>query len=126
MNASVKKIKKAIRQSGVFDEIYATNLYRKTLQENTMNDHVTISTFQLFKLFPDEGSARTYLESRLWPDGIVCPVCGEKERITTRKDGYYRCNKCKEDFTVRTGSIFERSHIPVHKWSYGMYLLVTA
>jgi hypothetical protein len=34
--------------------------------------------------------------------------------------------KCKEDFTVRTGTIFERSHVPLHKWIYAMYLLVTA
>ena len=92
-----------------------------------MNDHVTISTFQLFKMFPDEESARVYLESRLWPNGVKCPVCASgTHRITTRKAGYYRCNECKEDFTVRTGTIFERSHIPLHKWIYAMYLLVTA
>ncbi len=92
-----------------------------------MNDNVTISTFQLFKMFPDEQTARTYLESRLWPDGVKCPVCSVgKDRITTRKNGYYRCNECSEDFTVRTSTIFERSHIPLHKWLYAMYLLVTA
>lgn len=91
-----------------------------------MNDNTTISTFQLFKLFPDAESARTYLESRLWPDGVKCPVCGLGERIGVRKGGYYRCNQCKEDFTVRTGTIFERSHVPLHKWIYAMYLLVTA
>lgn len=86
----------------------------------------TISTFQLFKLFPDQDTARLYLESRLWPNGVTCPVCKSGERITTRKGGYYRCNACAEDFTVRTGTIFERSHIPLHKWLYAMYLLVTA
>jgi len=48
------------------------------------------------------------------------------ERITARAGGFYRCNRCKEDFTVRTGTIFERSHVPLHKWVYAMYLLVTA
>jgi hypothetical protein len=43
-----------------------------------------------------------------------------------RKGGFYRCNQCKEDFTVRTGTIFERSHVPLHKWIYAMYLVVTA
>lgn len=86
----------------------------------------TISTFKLFELFPDEPSARKYLESRLWKDGVICPECKLKERITTRKDGFYRCNACKIDFTVRTGTIFERSHVPLHKWLYAMYLLVTA
>src|SRR3990167_415497 len=91
-----------------------------------MNDKLTISTFQLFKLFPDQESARLYLESRLWPNGAKCPICTSSERVTVRKDGYYRCNTCREDFTVRTGTIFERSHVPLHKWLYAMYLLVTA
>ena len=86
----------------------------------------TISTFQLFELFPDKESARVYFESRLWPDGVICPVCRSGERITARKGGYYRCNACEEDFTVRTGTIMERSHVPLHKWLYAMYLLVTA
>jgi transposase-like protein len=86
----------------------------------------TISTFQLFEMFPDQESARTYLEGRLWPNGPKCPVCGIGERITARAGGFYRCNQCKEDFTVRTGTIFERSHVPLHKWIYAMYLLVTA
>ncbi len=86
----------------------------------------TISTFELFEMFPDQETARIYLEKNLWPEGPKCPVCGLGERITTRKDSYYRCNQCKEDFTVRTGTIFERSHIPLHKWLYAMYLLLTA
>jgi len=91
-----------------------------------MEDNLTISTFQLFKMFPDEAAARKYFESRLWPDGVKCPTCGSTERITTRKGGFYRCNSCKKDFTVRTNTIFERSHIPLHKWIYAMYLLMTS
>ncbi len=91
-----------------------------------MNDKITISTFELFKMFPDQEPARKYLESRRWPDGVKCTCCGLPDRITVRKDGYFRCNQCKEDFTVRTGTIFERSHVPLHKWLYAMYLLVTS
>lgn len=96
-----------------------------------MQDNVTISTFQLFEMFPDQESARKYLEKRLWPKGVRCPFCNQKQskkkkNITTRKNGFYRCNPCKKDFSVRTGTIFERSHIPLHKWLYAMYLLVTA
>ena len=86
----------------------------------------TISTFKLFQMFPDEETARVYLESRLWPKGVTCPTCAGQDRITPRKAGFHRCNKCQLDFTIRTGTIFERSHIPLHKWLYAMYLLVTA
>ena len=86
----------------------------------------TISTFQLFEMFPDAESARLFLESRIWADGVTCPACKGTENITTRKGGFYRCNPCQVDFTIRTGTIFERSHIPLHKWLYAMYLLVTA
>jgi transposase-like protein len=86
----------------------------------------TISTFQLFSMFPEQETARVYLESRLWPNGPTCIVCAKADRITVRKGGFYRCNACKQDFTVRTGTIFERSHVPLHKWIYAMYLLVTA
>jgi transposase-like protein len=91
-----------------------------------MDDKLTISTFQLFQMFPDQEAARRYLEGRRWPNGPVCPVCQSGERITARTGGFYRCNGCKEDFTVRTGTIFERSHVPLHKWLYAMYLLVTS
>jgi transposase-like protein len=86
----------------------------------------TISLLQLFQMFPDQETARLYLESRLWPTGASCPTCAGQERITTRKGGYYRCNQCKLDFTVRTATIFERSHVPLHKWIFAMYLLVTS
>lgn len=92
----------------------------------------TISTFQLFALFAEEESARIYLEARLWPNGPICPDCKSDDRVSalgtcaTRKAGFYRCNACQFDFTLRTGTIFGRSHIPLHKLVYAMYLLVTA
>ncbi len=87
----------------------------------------TISTFKLFEMFPDNESARVYLESRLWPVGTICPDCRSGERVTVRKrGGFYHCNACNFDFTVRTGTVFERSKVPLHKWVYAMYLVVTA
>jgi len=91
-----------------------------------MNDKITISMFQLFKMFPDAESARVYLEGRLWPKGPRCPICGLTDRIGDHSPGLYRCFQCKEAFSVRTGTIFERSHVPLHKWLYAMYLLVTS
>jgi len=88
----------------------------------------TISTFQLFEIIPDEETARQYLEGRLWPKGAICPDCKSGERIMARgtRTGYYRCYACGLEFTIRTRTIFERSHVPLHKWVYAMYLLLTA
>ena len=91
-----------------------------------MEDNLTISTFQLFKMFPDEDTAREYFEKRRWPNVAICPYCNDGNHITPRREGFYRCNSCKKDFTVRTNTIFERSHIPLHKWIYAMYLLMTS
>lgn len=92
-----------------------------------MKDHVTLSTYEFHKLFPDAEAARVYLEERRWGGCPTCPECASKDRIQTRKvTGYYRCLACKLDFTVRTGTIFERSHVPLDKWLYAMYLVATA
>ena len=90
-----------------------------------MNDHLTISAHQLFAMFPDQEKARAYLESRLWPNGVRCPVCGLGERITVREEGFYRCNSCREDFTVRTSTIMERSHVPLHHWLAALGLIAS-
>ena len=95
------------------------------LSRATMSS-TTISTFQLFELFPDQQAARKYLEARLWPSGATCPACKSLGRITARRNEFYHCNACNSDFTIRTETIFERSHVPLHKWLYAMYLLVTA
>ena len=86
----------------------------------------TISEYQLFQMFPDQETARIFMEQKRWPDGVQCPHCQEDERIGTNKGGYYRCLACKEVFTVRTKTVMERSHIPLNKWILGMYKLVTA
>jgi transposase-like protein len=88
---------------------------------------ITISHYEFLQKFPNETAARLYLEQRRWPTGVACPHCGECERVQVRKvAGYFRCLSCKEDFTVRTGTIMERSHIPLDKWLHAMYLISTA
>ena len=87
---------------------------------------VTISTYEIMKQFPDEKTARIYLEERRWDGHTLCPFC-HSDKIQTRPvDGLYRCLTCKDEFTVRTGTIMERSHIPLDKWIFAMYLIVTA
>ena len=95
-----------------------------------MNDNITISTYQLLKRFPNAEAARAYFEKLRWPQGAICPACGCVERIQPckrlGKPGYYRCLNCQVVFTVRTGTIMERSHVPLDKWLFAMYLVLTA
>ena len=91
--------------------------------------NLTISTYEFLDMIPDAEAARLYLEERRWHGSPTCPLCGAFEKITARtgkRIGYYRCHDCAGEFTVRTGTIFERSHVPLNKWVYTMYLVVTA
>ena len=78
--------------------------------------------------FHDEDAAFAYVEKRVWPEGPTCPHCGGVERISkmqgksTRK-GLYKCYQCRKPFTVRMGTIFESSHVPLHIWLQAMYLV---
>lgn len=76
--------------------------------------------------FTDEDAARTYLEGIRWPHGRTCPHCGEIGRAyATKRPGKYRCasKECRKDFTVKVGTVFEASHVPLHKWLLAAYLL---
>ncbi|WOV91397.1 MAG: transposase [Candidatus Zeuxoniibacter abyssi] len=82
----------------------------------------TIFTFQFIQKFPTDELAREFLEKRRWPNSAVCPKCQRNKGITPRKGkqvGYYHCGTCNYDFTVRTGAVYERSHIGLQKWLYG-------
>ena len=87
----------------------------------------TISSYELNRRFPTPESAQEYMEKKRWGGKPTCPSCGEVDLVTRRRDaGYYRCPICRLIFTVRTGTIMERSHIPLDKWLYTFYLLLTS
>ena len=93
-----------------------------------MDDKVTISTYEFFQMFPDDTVARKYLETQRWNNRVTCPTC-RSHAIQAKKnkfEGYYKCLSCDLVFTVRTGTIMERSHIPLTKWLYAMYLMTTS
>lgn len=91
---------------------------------------ITVSTYEFLKQFPDDTAARKYLESHRWDGKPFCPHCGSAGKMHKQSrngvDGYYRCSDCRKTFTVRTGTIFERSHVPLDKWLFAMYLLATS
>ncbi len=77
--------------------------------------------------FQTEAAAFAYVEAHLWPDGAYCPHCGECDRVKrmngkTTRIGLHKCYACKGQFTVRQGSIFESSHLPLHLWLQVIHL----
>lgn len=83
------------------------------------------------KHFQNEEAAYAYVEARIWPNGPVCPHCGGVERIgklegKSTRVGVYKCYQCRKPFTVKVGTIFESSHIPMHLWLQAMHLLCSS
>ena len=76
--------------------------------------------------FTNDEAARKLLEGIRWPHGPVCPHCGVVgHSYATKRAGVYRCaeSECRNDFSVTTKSVMESSHIPLHKWMQGFYLM---
>ncbi|WP_418025887.1 IS1595 family transposase (plasmid) [Paracoccus sp. TD-10] len=90
----------------------------------------------------DEAAAFAHVESIIWPDGPVCPHCGncgkvyalvgvrskpsKKNPEGVERYGLKKCAECRKQFTVRIGTIFEESHIPLHKWLQAIHLMVSS
>lgn len=85
---------------------------------------------ELNPIFLDADKAREHLESLLWPNGPLCPHCGnaDPDRIVklagkAHRPGLYQCKECRDQFTVTVGTVFERSKIALNTWLYATFLL---
>jgi len=79
----------------------------------------------------NETSAYAWVEARLWPNGPVCPHCGGVDRISkmqgkSTRIGVYKCYQCRRQFTVKVGTVFEDSHVPMRIWLQAIYLLCSS
>lgn len=81
-------------------------------------------------IFHDEDKARAHFEALRWPQGVVCPFCGSVDNATlmtgeTTRKGLYKCRakECRKPFTATMGTIYEKSHIPLHKWLLATHLM---
>ena len=78
-------------------------------------------------MFPTEESAREWFEARVWPEGRYCPACGS---TSTHKAGHnhmpYRCSDCRSYFSVKTATVMRKSHVPLRKWVFAIYLHLTS
>lgn len=80
--------------------------------------------------FQNEPAAFEYVEAHLWPDGPTCPHCGNADAAKigrlhgkTTRVGLRKCYECRKPFTVRMGTIFESSHLPLHLWLQVIHLM---
>lgn len=81
--------------------------------------------------FANEEAAIAYVESRLWPDGPTCPHCGvignaTRSKGKTTRPGLRNCRSCRKPFTVKVGTVFESSHVPLHIWLQTIYLFCSS
>src|SRR5580698_3075927 len=81
--------------------------------------------------FRDEAAAYAKLESLVWPRGPVCVHCGETNRIgllkgNATRPGVYKCYRCRKQFRVTVGTVFEASHIALRHWIQAVYLMVSS
>ena len=84
---------------------------------------------QLMAKFHNEEAARTWFEGRIWADGRKCPLCGSDDTVENggKSDARpYRCRTCKRYFSVRIGTILERSHVSLQDWAIAIYQHLTS
>ena len=80
----------------------------------------------------NEEAAIAWVETRVWPNGPVCPFCGATgERVRrlggkTTRPGLLKCYDCRKPFTVKVKTVMESSHIPVHVWLQAMHLVASS
>jgi transposase-like protein len=84
-------------------------------------------------IFTDINKARQHLEAQRWPDGPICPHCGNADPARIRamagkshRPGVYQCNECREPFSVTVGTVFERSKIPLNNWMLAVHLMTAS
>ena len=85
------------------------------------------------KNYSSEDKAREFIEQSRWPKGTVCPHCGvvgESYRLQAKAEskhpvrpGVWKCGACRKQFTVKVGTIFEDSHIPLTTWLKAIHLI---
>lgn len=92
-----------------------------------------LTLMHIVQRFSTEESAREYFEHLRWPEGPVCPHCGNADqkriyKVTANPEkkiraGLYKCAECSRQFTVTVGTVCEDSHTPLNKWLMAFYMM---
>ena len=80
----------------------------------------------LFDRFHSEERCAEYLEGLRWPDGVHCPRCDSDKISRIVKRAQFDCDSCRYQFSVKAGTIFHDSHLPLRKWFAAVYLMCEA
>ena len=96
----------------------------KTQQKTTQTEPKLRNLLDVAKRFPTEESCREYLEHIRWNGNPVCPRCSYSEKIYRLNGGkLYKCGKCRQPFSIKIGTIFEDSALPLQKWFHAMFVV---
>lgn len=82
-----------------------------------------MSFAQFIKRFPNEKACAEYLYNVKWPDGFVCPVCGHRHAYALNRPGRYQCAKCRHQTSLTANTVMHRTHLPLTKWFWTIYLV---
>jgi transposase-like protein len=83
------------------------------------------SLYELFEAIPDELAAINYFKAIRWRNGEFCPYCGH-DKLYPFKDGKtWKCAQCRDRFSIRVGTIFEDSKIPLRKWLAAIWFITS-
>ncbi len=83
------------------------------------------SLFQLFEAFPDEQSAIDHLRAIRWKDGAFCPHCGSTRVMHFKDKRTHKCHDCRQRFSIKVGTIFEDTKLPLRKWFAAIWLITS-
>ncbi|HSR68234.1 MAG TPA: IS1595 family transposase [Acidobacteriota bacterium] len=83
-----------------------------------------LNLVKLIEHFGSEDECRKYLEGVRWPNGVECPRCGCESVSEIKDRGQFDCNECRYQFSVKAGTIFHDSHLPLQKWFIAIYLML--
>ena len=93
----------------------------------TTKDRTGITLMQLGEMFPDEAAAARWFEARFWGDERKCPRCGSDKTVESKHPKMpYWCSEGRHYFSVRTGTVLERSKVSLRRWAYAIYLHLTS
>ena len=97
------------------------------------NPQGDLTLMTVMQRFSTEEAARDYFDALRWPNGPVCPHCGNAEagrvwKVTANKGkkiraGLHKCAECEQTFTVTVGTVMEDTHLPLNKWLIAFYMM---